>query len=282
MAVTVTPALRRELAPAGTLRVALNLSNTLLVSTAPPDGEPTGVAPDVGRELASRLAVPVAFVRYPNPGDMVADASTGVWDVGLIGADPLRAGEIVFTPSYCEIEASYLVPAGSPIRSIDEVDQPGVRIAVADKTAYDMHLRRTIRYATLHRAPGGEGSFQLFLGERLDALAGLRAVLANSGDRHADTAHRRRGLPEGVRAGPQGRARGTTHCQARRECAHRASPGKPVKAGAGPETRIGKPLLPRIRNPIRHSTSFVPNSRMMSSILIRTGTQHGEEPPAAG
>ena len=178
MSVTVTPALRHELAPTGTLRVALNLSNTLLVSTAPPDGEPTGVAPDIGRELARRLAVPVAFVRYPSPGDMVAAASTGVWDVGLIGADPLRAGEIVFTPSYCEIEASYLVPDGSPIRSIDEVDRPGVRIAVADKTAYDMHLRRTITHATLHRAPGGEGSFQLFLRERLDALAGLRAVLA--------------------------------------------------------------------------------------------------------
>jgi len=179
MAVTVTPALRRELAPAGTLRVALNLSNTLLVSAAPPDGEPTGVAPDVGRELGRRLGIPVAFVRYPNPGEMVAAASTGVWDVGLIGADPLRAGEIVFTPSYCEIEASYLVPAGSPIRTVDEVDRPGVRIAVADKTAYDMHLRRTVRHATLHRAPGVEGSFQLFLREQLDALAGLRAALAN-------------------------------------------------------------------------------------------------------
>jgi polar amino acid transport system substrate-binding protein len=179
MTVTVPPALRQELAPTGTLRVALNLSNVLLVSTAPPDGEATGVAPDIGRELARRLGVPVAFVRYPNPGDMVAAASTGVWDVGLIGADPLRAGEIVFTPSYCEIEASYLVPAGSPIQSIDEVDRPGVRIAVADKTAYDMHLRRTLEYATLHRAPGGEGSYQLFLRENLDALAGLRAVLAD-------------------------------------------------------------------------------------------------------
>jgi polar amino acid transport system substrate-binding protein len=179
MTVTVTPAVRRELAPNGTLRVALNLSNTLLVSTAPPNGEPTGVAPDIGRELARRLGVPVAFVRYPNPGEMVADAPTGVWDIGLIGADPLRAGDIVFTPSYCEIEASYLVPPGSPIRSIDQVDQPGVRIAAGDKTAYDMHLRRTLRHATLHRASGVEGSFQLFQREKLDALAGLRAVLAN-------------------------------------------------------------------------------------------------------
>jgi polar amino acid transport system substrate-binding protein len=179
MTTTVTPALRRELAPTGTLRVALNLSNSLLVSTAPPDGEPTGVAPDIGRELARRLGVPVAFVKYPNPGEMVEAVSTGAWDVGLIGADPLRAGEIVFTPSYCEIEAGYLVPADSPFRSIDEVDRPGIRIAVADKTAYDMHLRRALRHATLHRAPGIQGSYQLFLREKLDVLAGLKAVLAD-------------------------------------------------------------------------------------------------------
>jgi len=173
----VTPALRSELVPTGTLRVALNLANFLLVSTAPADGEPTGIAPDIGRELARRLGVPVAFVRYPSPGEMVAAVSTGVWDVGLIGADPLRAGEIAFTPAYCELEATYLVLADSPIRTIDAVDRPGVRIAVADKTAYDMYLRGALKHATLHRAPGGEASYQLFLREKLDALAGLKVAL---------------------------------------------------------------------------------------------------------
>ena len=173
----ITPALRHELAPTGTLRVGLNLSNFLLVSSAPPEGEPVGIAPDIGRELARQLGVPVTFVRYPSPGDLAAAASTGAWDVGLIGADPLRATEIAFTPAYLEIEASYLVPAGSPLRGIDEVDRPGVRIAVGDKTAYDMYLRRTLQYATLHRAAGLEGSYQLFVNDKLDALAGLRPRL---------------------------------------------------------------------------------------------------------
>jgi polar amino acid transport system substrate-binding protein len=35
------------------------------------------------------------------------------------------------------------VPAGSPISAIDEVDRPGVRIAVADQAAYDLYLSRT-------------------------------------------------------------------------------------------------------------------------------------------
>lgn len=173
----VTEALRRELAPEGVLRVALNLSNFLLVTRAPEGGEPVGIAPDIGRELARRLGVPARFLRYPNPGELAAAASSGVWDVGLIGADPLRASEIVFTPAYLEIEASYLVPAGSPLQSIEEVDREGVRIAVGDKTAYDMYLRRTLKHATLHRALGLKATTELFVRERLDALAGLRPAL---------------------------------------------------------------------------------------------------------
>ena len=157
--------------------MGLNLSNFLLVNASGADAEPTGIAPDIGRELARRIGVPVAFIKYPSPGDLAAAASSGAWDVGLIGADPLRAGEITFTSAYLEIEASYLVLEDSPIRTIDDVDRPGTRIAVGDKTAYDMYLRRTLKYATLHRAQGLEASYQLFVREQLEALAGLRPRL---------------------------------------------------------------------------------------------------------
>lgn len=166
---------RDELAPTGTLRVALNLSNFLLVSSAAEGSEPVGIAPDLGREIGRRLGVPVTFLRYPSPGELAAAVAD--WDVGLIGADPLRAAEIAFTSAYLEIEASYLVPAGSPITTLADVDRPGVRIAVGDKTAYDMYLRRTLQHATLERAAGLEASFRRFADERLDALAGLRPRL---------------------------------------------------------------------------------------------------------
>src|SRR5919199_5185506 len=182
----VTPSLRSELAPTGTLRVALNLSNTLLVSSAPADGEPSGVAPDIGRELARRLGVPVAFVRYASPGELVEAVSAGEWDIGLIGADPLRADEIAFTPAYLEIDATYLVPADSPIRRIEEVDRPGVRIAVAEKTAYDMYLRGALKHATLHRAQGRDATYELFRREKLDALAGLKLQLVETQAEHPD------------------------------------------------------------------------------------------------
>lgn len=174
-ALSVSSALRAELAPTGALRAGLNLSNFLLINGRTPEGEPDGVAPDIAREIARRLGVPVKLIAYPNPGDLVA--AVGEWDIGLVGADPLRAGRIAFTPAYAEIEATYLVPAGSPIRSIEDVDRPGVRIAVSERSAYDMYLRRTLTAATLVHAPGIEASYQAFVARKLDALAGLKPRL---------------------------------------------------------------------------------------------------------
>ena len=64
----------------------------------------------------------MAFVGYPAPGDLVEAVSSGAWDVGLVGADPLRASEIAFR-RLLEIDATYLVPADSPIRTIEEVER---------------------------------------------------------------------------------------------------------------------------------------------------------------
>ena len=166
-----------ELAPTGVLRAAINLSNFLLVSGRSPAGEPEGVAPDMARKIAERLGVPVVYVTYARPGELADAAGTGVWDIGLIAAEPSRAETIAFSPAYAEIEATYLVPAGSPLRTIDEVDRPGVRIAIAARSAYDLWLSRHLRHAELVRAPSLDASFELFVADRLDALAGLRPRL---------------------------------------------------------------------------------------------------------
>lgn len=170
----VTPmsaAARAELAPAGRLRAALNYGNFLLVSARTP--EHTGVAPDLARELARRAGAVVAFVGYENAG-LVADAAVDqAWDVAFIGAEPARAGEIAFTPAYVEIDATYLVPAGSPIAWVDDVDRQGVRIATAARAAYTLYLQRSLRRATLVEADGMQGSVDLFSRGGVDALAGL-------------------------------------------------------------------------------------------------------------
>jgi polar amino acid transport system substrate-binding protein len=175
MAVTPNPAVVAELAPKGVLRAGINLSNFLLVTARAANGDPQGIAPDMAGEIAARLKVPLQLIPYESPGklaDAVAD-----WDVGLIGAEPARAAQIAFTAAYLEIEATYLVPADSKIRSIEEIDRKGVRIAIAERSAYDLFLSRTISNATLVHATGLDGSYDLFVREKLDALAGLRPRL---------------------------------------------------------------------------------------------------------
>jgi polar amino acid transport system substrate-binding protein len=167
---------RQQLAPSGTLRVGVNLGNFLLVSKQTADGI-GGIVPDLAQELARRLGVAVKLVTYPQAGPVADAATTGAWDVAFIGAEPQRASAIDFTEPYIEIEATYLVPAGSPIRSIAEVDRKGVRIAVASRSAYDLWLARNIKQAELVRAEGIEGSYQLFAKEKLDVLAGLKPRL---------------------------------------------------------------------------------------------------------
>lgn len=175
-------AAKRALAPTGRLRVGVNLGNFLLVSKQAADGI-AGIVPDLAQELARRLGVEAKLVLYPQAGPVADAAKAGAWDVAFIGAEPQRAGDIDFTEPYIEIEATYLVPAGSPIRSIAEVDRQGVRIAVASRSAYDLWLSRNIKQAELVRAEGIEGSWQLFLKEKLDVLAGLKPRLLQDRDK---------------------------------------------------------------------------------------------------
>jgi polar amino acid transport system substrate-binding protein len=166
-----------ELAPHGVLRAAINMSNFLLVTGQSPTGDPDGVSPDMARAIADRLGVPVKYVPYPKPGELADAVGSDAWDIGLIGAEPARAEKIAFTPAYVEIEATYLVPAGSPLKTIADVDRPGVRIAVTARSAYDLWLERNIRHAELVRSDSLASATEKFVRDKLDALAGLRPGL---------------------------------------------------------------------------------------------------------
>ena len=159
------------------LRAGINLSNGLLVTGMSQSGNPQGVAPDMAAEIARRLAVPVAYVKFDRPSKLADAAGTDAWDIGLIGAEPARAEKIAFTPAYCEIEATYLVRESSPLRNIADVDRPGSRIAVRAGSAYDLWLTRNLKHAMLVRSDSADGPFNQFVAEDLDALAGLRPQL---------------------------------------------------------------------------------------------------------
>jgi len=170
---------RSELAPGGKLRVGVNLGNFLLVTKDPATGRLRGIVPDLAEELGRLLAAQVELIEFPGAGQVADGARAGAWDVGFIGAEPQRAEEIAFTPAYLEIPATYLVPPGSPIRSIAEVDRPGIRIAAAARSAYDLYLSRNLKHAQLVRAEGIPASYDLFVTEKLEVLAGLLPRLSS-------------------------------------------------------------------------------------------------------
>jgi polar amino acid transport system substrate-binding protein len=169
--------MKTELAPSGRLRIGLNYQNFLLVLGDGPDGEPRGIAPDLARELARRVGLPVEYVKFDAAGKLFDAVKAAACDVGFLGAEPQRADEIAFTAPYLEIPVTFLVPAGSPIRSLADVDREGVRISVSERSAYDLYLTRTLKKAELVRAKGIPASYDLFVAQKLDALGGLKPKL---------------------------------------------------------------------------------------------------------
>ncbi|HEY2230480.1 MAG TPA: ABC transporter substrate-binding protein [Xanthobacteraceae bacterium] len=164
-------------APTGTLRAAINISNIVLAQPDPAGGTPRGITVDLARELARRLGLPIALVVFPSAGRMTDALTAGVWDIAFLANEPARAAVIDFSPPYLLIEGTYMVPVGSPLHTIAEVDRAGVRIAVARGSAYDLYLTRAIKNATLVRYPTARLAVSQFVPDGLEVVAGVKKLL---------------------------------------------------------------------------------------------------------
>jgi polar amino acid transport system substrate-binding protein len=106
------------------------------------------VAIDLARELARRLGAETVFVGYATPGEVAEGVGKG-WDIAFVAADPDRAQAIAFTPPYLEIDATYLVPASSSVRTVGDMDRAGAKIATGATSAYTLVLKRDLKQAQL-------------------------------------------------------------------------------------------------------------------------------------
>ena len=185
-AVAVEPAaaIIRALAPGGRLRVAINLGNAVLAQQPPGSPGPLGVAAELARELGRRLHLPIDFLTYDGAGKVIASLPADAWDLAFLAIDPVRADTVTFTHPYVVIEGTYRVPAGSRRRSIEEVDQAGVRVAVGQGSAYDLFLTRELKQAKRVEAPSSAEALELFLRCKLEAAAGVRQALALFAETH--------------------------------------------------------------------------------------------------
>ncbi|EPC00379.1 hypothetical protein L861_13985 [Litchfieldella anticariensis FP35 = DSM 16096] len=169
-------AVRELLTPYGKLRAAINLGNPVLAQRST-KGELGGVSVALARFLAEQLNVTLELVPFDAAGKVVAALDDNAWDVAFLAQDPKRAETICFTAPYVIIEGTYLVPQESSFFHVDDMDQPGRRIAVGQGAAYDLFLTRTLRHAQLVRAPTSAAAVDWFVEQGLDAAAGVRQPL---------------------------------------------------------------------------------------------------------
>jgi polar amino acid transport system substrate-binding protein len=179
----VPPAAVSELAPSGTVRIGINFQNVLLTRKDPVTGEAGGIALDLAHELGRRLGVPVQIVPFKTAGNLADAVKTGEWDVAFLAAEPQRASVIAFTAPYLEIETTYLVPAGSPFRKVEDVDRDGVRVAAGAKGGPDLAASRTLKRAQIVRAPTTPAAAEMFVKDKLDAFVGLKPRLVEDAKR---------------------------------------------------------------------------------------------------
>jgi polar amino acid transport system substrate-binding protein len=168
---------RQALAPTGKLRVALQLANPLNVVQDTASGEMRGVGFDLGKELARRIGVPFEPVLYPSVGALLDSGKSGAWDVAFVGFSPARAEEWDFTGLHVEVEFGYLIPAGSAISTMAEVDRPGVRIAVQQNSGPDAFFTRTLKDAVVIRASSNPAALEAVKSGGADVMGSIKPVL---------------------------------------------------------------------------------------------------------
>lgn len=174
---TPTPEARQALAPTGTLRVGLQLGSPHNVIRDSGSGEMKGVGFDLGKELARRMGVPFEPVLYPSIAALLDGGKAGAWDVAFVGFSPARATEWDFTARHLEIEFGYLVPGGSSISTMADVDRPGIRVGVQERSQPDIFLSRTVKNAVVVRAPNLAGTVEVLKSGRADAIFSIKPSL---------------------------------------------------------------------------------------------------------
>lgn len=175
----------QEIAPAGRLRATINLGNIVLAHRDPASGALSGVSVELALELARRLGVEAELHPFDTAGKAFAALQAAECDIGFLAIDPKRAEDLDYTAPYVIIEGTYLVPASSSLHAIDDVDRDGVRIAAGRNTAYDLHLSRALRHATLVHYPSSAVAIDALLAGETDAAAGVRQPLVAAAARKA-------------------------------------------------------------------------------------------------
>ena len=174
---------RSEIAPAGSIRAAFNMSNAGLIRWDENAGALVGPSADIANMIARELNLELSLIRYGSAADILSAADGDEWDIAFIASDPSRTDRFSFSPAYISVEATYLVPVTSSYRTADELDTTGIRIASARSAAYTKQLERTLKRATVLHVDSPTAALDFLSNRECDAAAGLTEFLFNASER---------------------------------------------------------------------------------------------------
>ncbi|WP_064691770.1 transporter substrate-binding domain-containing protein [Rhizobium aegyptiacum] len=172
-----------EIAPAGVIRAAVNMSNAALVRWDDQAGALVGPSARIGHKIAEQLDRALSLIQYGSAADILAASDRGEWDIAFIASDLSRADRFSFSPAYISVKATYLVPEVSAFRTVGDVDAEGVRIASARSAAYTKQLERILEKATVSHTDSPAAAIDLLVGSQSDAAAGLTEFLVQTSER---------------------------------------------------------------------------------------------------
>ena len=167
----------KKLVPTGVLRVGINMSNFLLINGKDSDGLPDGVSPDIGKRLARELNVECKLIQFKKPGLLADAVHEDMWDIGNIACEKERSKTIDFTNPYVNIDANFMFRKKDNLKTNDDINLPGIKIAVLERSAYDLWLTENFKNVELIRVNTIEESHQLFREDKVNVLAGLKPKL---------------------------------------------------------------------------------------------------------
>ena len=167
----------KKLAPTGILRVGINMSNFLLINGKDSNGLPDGVSPDIGKKLARELNLKCKLVQFKKPGLLADAVNEDMWDIGNIACEKERSKTIDFTDPYVNIDANFMFRKKDNFKTNDDINLTGIKIAVLERSAYDLWLTENFKNVELIRVNTIEESHQLFREDKVNVLAGLKPKL---------------------------------------------------------------------------------------------------------
>ena len=179
---SVSVEVRQALAPTGALRVGVYLGSPTSWVKDPKTGESVGIAMDLGKELAKRLNVPVQIIEFDRVAQVLEALKVGKVDITFTNATAVRAKDMDFTAPLVKLELGYLVVGSSPLKSVNEIDQAGMRVGVSQGSSSQGVLTQLYKQAKVMPADSLAKAQAMLNAKQIDAFATNKGILFEMSD----------------------------------------------------------------------------------------------------